>query len=126
MLKNHEECLVYLEKIRWQGTPICPYCSSSKATVYKNEHRYRCNGCFTSYSVTVGILFHKTHVDLHKWFQAIALLHHSNGGISVRRLAQEIQVTRATATLMVKRIHEVPADQVGILMEIVRVFEISG
>ncbi|MDZ7991611.1 MAG: transposase [Nostoc sp. EfeVER01] len=125
MLETHEECLVCLEKIRWNGTPICPYCGSVKATQYKNEQRYRCNSCFTSYSVTVGTIFHKTHVNLHKWFRAILLLCKVNRDISVRKLAQEIQVNRATASRIVNQVLNVPPEQVEILKEIVRVFEKS-
>jgi transposase-like protein len=121
MLETHEECLVYLERIRWKGTPICPYCGSTKATTYKNEHRYRCNHCFTSYSVTVGTLFHKTHVDLRKWFRAISLLLKLNRDISVRGLAKEIQVSRATASLMVDRIQGASADQAEMLKAIVEI-----
>jgi transposase-like protein len=93
--------------------------------VYKNEHRYRCNSCFTSYSVTVKTVFHQTHVDLCKWFQAILLLHRLGDSISIRKLAREVQVTRATATLMVQRIREIPAEQKNILNEIVRSLEVS-
>jgi transposase-like protein len=125
-MRSHEDCLVYLEKIRWNGTPTCPYCGSTKSSAYKNEHRYRCQSCFTSYSVTVGTVFHQTHVDLGKWFLAIAMLHRLGDRISVRKLAQELQVTRSTATLMVQRIREVPADQVEILVAVVRSFEIPG
>jgi transposase-like protein len=125
MLETHEECLVCLEKIRWNGMPTCPYCGSVKATKYKNEQRYRCNSCFTSYSVTVGTLFHKTHLDLHKWFRAILLLCKLNRDISVRKLAQEIKVNRATASLIVNRVLNVPPEQVEILKEIVHVFEKS-
>ncbi|BAZ07519.1 transposase [Calothrix sp. NIES-3974] len=123
MFKTHEECLVYLEKIRWNGTPICPYCGSDKATMYKNEHRYRCNSCFTSYSVTVGTIFHQTHVDLRKWFQAILLLCKLNRDISVRKLAQEIHVNRATASLMVSRIRNTSPEQTEILMKIIEISE---
>lgn len=123
MLETHKECLAYLEKIRWNGMPTCPYCASLKATKYKNESRYRCNSCFTSYSVTVGTLFHKTHVDLHKWFRAILLLCKLNRDISVRKLAQEIQVNRATASLIVNRVLSVPPEQARILEQIVHIFE---
>jgi transposase-like protein len=123
MLENHEECLAYLEKIRWNGTPICPYCGFNKATKYKNEHRYRCNGCFTSYSVTVGTMFHKTHVDLRKWFQAILLLCKLDRDISVRKLSRELQVNRATATLMVDRILNVSPEQAEILRTIIHAIE---
>lgn len=123
MFKTHEECLVYLEKIRWNGTPICPYCGSDKSTKYKNEHRYRCNSCFTSYSVTVGTIFHQTHVDLRKWFRAILLLCKLNRDISVRKLAQEIQVNRATASLMVSRVRSISPEQAEILIKIVDLCE---
>lgn len=120
MMESHEDCLIYLEKIRWNGLPTCPYCGSTKASVYKNEHRYRCNSCFTSYSVTVRTLFHQTHVDLRKWFHAIALLHSLKGNISVRKLAQEIGVSRAAATSIVEKIYFAADDDVKILKEIER------
>jgi transposase-like protein len=123
MIESHEECLAYLEKIRWNGTPTCPYCGSIKATKYKNEHRYRCNGCFTSYSVTVGTLFHRSHVDLSKWFRAIGLLCKVDRDISIRKLALELQVNRATATLMVDRVKRAPSDQTDLLGKIVNSFD---
>jgi transposase-like protein len=118
MLNSHEDCLVYLERIRWNGTPTCPYCESVKASAYKKERRYRCNSCFTSYSVTVGTLFHQTHVDLRKWFDAIALLRRLHGNISVRKLAQEIGVSRAAASSIVDRILFADGDDVEMLKEI--------
>lgn len=126
MFNSHEECLVYLEQIRWRGVPTCPYCESTKATAYKNERRYRCNSCFTSYSVTVGTIFHKTHIDLRKWFKAIFLLNNTNTKISIRGLARELQVNRSTATLIIKRIQEASIDQVEILKKIVQDFEQSN
>ena len=120
MFQTHQECLVHLEKIRWDGIPICPYCGSNKSSRYKSEHRYHCSSCFTSYSVTVDTLFHKTHVDLHKWFQAILILYKLNPDISGRKLAQAIQVNRATASLMIKRVLGASPEQAEILKAIVR------
>jgi transposase-like protein len=104
MLQNHEDCLALLEQIRWNGKSKCPYCGSNNATAYKSERRYHCNECFTSYSVTVGTLFHKTHVELQKWFVAIRLVLDSSGDISVRHLAKEIGVNKNTACYMMERI----------------------
>lgn len=94
-----------LEQIRWGGKPQCPYCGSMNATSLKKEGRHRCNSCFTSYSVTVGTLFHKTHVDLQKWYQAIHLVM-AGESISVRKLAQEISVNKNTASYMLTRIRK--------------------
>lgn len=123
MLETHEECIVYLEKLRWNGIPTCPYCSSIKSTRYKKEFRYRCNTCFTSYSVTVGTLFHKTHIGLDKWFRAIVLLYTVNRDISIRGLARELQVNRATATLISERIFKASSEQKEMLRKIVQSFE---
>jgi transposase-like protein len=106
LLQSHEECLVYLEQIRWAGNPCCPYCESTRATAYKNEHRYRCNSCFTSYSVTVGTLFHKTHIDLHIWFSAIYIVLNSSENVTIRQLAKHIGVNKNTASYMLARIHQ--------------------
>jgi transposase-like protein len=104
MPRTQEESIALLEKIRWNGQPRCPYCGSIKATVYKTNHRYHCNSCFTAYSVTVGTLFHKTHVDLDKWFQAIQIVVKRAPNISSRNLSKEIEVNKNTANYMISRI----------------------
>jgi transposase-like protein len=104
MFNSHDECLTYLEKMRWGEKPICPYCNSANATAYKEERRYHCNNCFTSYSVTVGTIFHKTHVNLQKWLFAIQLVSDSSGSISVRDLAKKVGVSKNTAHRMSKQI----------------------
>lgn len=118
MSRTHEECLVLLEQIRWGGIPTCPYCGSTKATAYKKEHRYHCNNCFTSYSVTVGTLFHKTHVNLHKWFLAIALVLRDKNDVTTRELAHIIGVNKNTASYMITRIHEALSTESDFLKKI--------
>lgn len=105
MFKSQDECLTYLEQVRWSGSPTCPYCGSSNATAYKQERRYHCNNCFTSYSVTVGTIFHKTHIELQKWFLAIQLIADSSGTISVRNLAKKLGVSKNTASRMIQQIN---------------------
>ncbi len=68
------ECILYLEEVRWKGKPICPYCGSIRSTSIHKEWRYHCNKCHTSFSVTTGTVFHRTHLPLQKWFLAISLL----------------------------------------------------
>lgn len=106
MIRNQEECIALLEKIRWGGQPVCPYCSSANAAKIKREQRYRCNECFTSFSVTVGTLFHRTHVKLPKWFRAIELVTQKPSSISARKLATEIGVNKNTAAHMLIRIRK--------------------
>jgi transposase-like protein len=121
MTRNHEECLAILEKIRWNGNPKCPYCGSNKCRRLKNESRYQCNECFTSYSVTVGTIFHKTHVELHKWFIAITLIMDSQMSISVRQLAQKLGVNKNTACYMIERIRKAVSEEDEMLPKIIEI-----
>lgn len=118
MLKSHSECITFLEQIRWKGNPKCPYCESTNATPYKKERRYHCNQCFTSYSVTVGTLFHRSRVDMCKWFIAIALIIGDKEKISVRRLAKEIRVDKNTAMNIIRRINHAKQEEQDILRQI--------
>jgi transposase-like protein len=73
--------------------------------------RHHCNSCFTSYSVTVGTLFHQTHIDLQDWFKAIHLFLTSAEAVSTRKLAREIGVTKNTAASMIKRIRKAVTEE---------------
>ncbi|MBD1808980.1 transposase [Microcoleus sp. FACHB-SPT15] len=121
MKYNHEDCLALLEDIMWSGTPQCPYCQSTNSTAIKKEHRYHCNACFNSYSVTVGSLFHKTRVDLQKWFLAIQLILNSQEGISGRQLAKKIGVNRNTAAYMIARIRKAMLEDYKLIQKIMQI-----
>lgn len=123
MSKNQMECIALLEQIRWSGKPRCPYCHSMNASPLKSEHRYHCNTCFTSYSVTVGTLFHKTHVELPKWFQAIKLIMSKSKKVSIRQLALEIDVTKNTSSYMVSRIQDALGKEPDFLFQVLKGIE---
>ncbi|MFC1541408.1 IS1595 family transposase [Candidatus Latescibacterota bacterium] len=101
---TQKACIKYLEKVRWNNKPQCPYCKSFNATPMPKEHRYHCNVCNTSYSVTVRTIFHKTKLDLQKWFLAISLILNAKKGISARQLARHLDVNKNTAWYMGMRI----------------------
>ncbi len=103
---TQEDCLEYLEQIRWKGEPTCPYCQSKNSTPMPKEYRHHCNNCNTSYSVTVGTIFHKTHLDFQKWFLAVSLILNAKKGISARQLARDLDVNKNTAWYMGMRIRK--------------------
>ncbi|MGB7443829.1 MAG: aldo/keto reductase [Coleofasciculaceae cyanobacterium] len=119
MLKTHKDYLAYLEKIRWDGTPKCPYCESTNSTAIKKENRHHCNTCFNSYSVTVGTVFHKTYVDLQKWFSAIPLVLNLQEAISARKLAKKIGVNKNTACYMIARIRKAIKEEPELLQKVI-------
>jgi len=103
---TQKDCLKYLEQVRWQGKPMCPYCGSTKHTPAKQERRYHCNNCNTTYSVTVGTIFHKTHLPIQKWFLAVTMILSAKKGIAARQLARHLQVNRNTAWRISMQIRE--------------------
>jgi transposase-like protein len=76
-----EKCIDHLEHVRWNDQPTCPYCKSKKQTPMKIGRRYHCYNCKTSFSVTVGTIFHNTKLDLQKWFLAISLILNAKKGM---------------------------------------------
>ncbi len=118
-----DSCITHLEKVRWNGTPICPYCKAKSSTPAKNERRHHCNSCNTTFSVTVGTIFHKTKIDLQKWFVAISLVLNAKKGISARQLARDIEVNKDTAWSMGMRIRRAMKDYGSLLEGIVEMDE---
>lgn len=59
------------------------------------ERRYHCNNCFSSFSVTVGTIFHRTRLPLSTWFDAMVLLRSSS--FSSRDLAKRLGINKSSA-----------------------------
>lgn len=104
VFNTQDLCIKYIESIRWNNKPVCPYCNYSSYTKY-NYNRYHCNVCNTSFSVMVNTLFHKTKCELQKWFVALFIVR-DNEKISSRKLASLIGVTKDTACYMLMRIRD--------------------
>jgi len=117
-----DSCFQHLEKIRWNNMPKCPYCGSSNYSNMKDEHRYHCNTCNTSYSVTVGTIFHNTKLPLQKWFLAVSLVLNAKE-ITVRQLAKNIQVTKDTAWRMLMQIRKAMYEYGDLLQDIIEIDE---
>lgn len=104
------DCIAYLEQVRWHGKPICPYCKSDSTTPLPKEQRHHCNNCNTTFSVTVGTIFHHTHLPLQKWFLAISLILNAKKGISARQLARDLEVNKNSAWYLAMRIRKAMAE----------------
>lgn len=107
----------YLEKMRWPDGAICPHCEN-KHDNYKLQGKsirkglYKCKKCRKQFTVSVGTLFEKSHVPLHKWLMAVYLLSSSKKGMSSHQLYRMLGVTYKTAWFMAHRIREAMTDPV--------------
>lgn len=70
--------------------------------------------------MTVGTLFHKTHVELPKWFEAIRLIMNQSKEVSIRQLATEIKVNKNTASYMISRIRDAVSEEPDFLFQILK------
>ncbi len=101
----------HLENIRWPQGPYCPHCGEAEAItkMQGKSHRpglYKCKSCRKPFTVTVGTLFERSKVPLHKWVLATHLLCASKKGISSHQLHRMLGVTYKTAWFMTHRIRE--------------------
>lgn len=118
-LNTQVKCVRYLEKRRWGGVPVCPYCESDKSSPKKLRHT--CLSCNNSYSVTVHTIFEDSNLPLPKWFMAIALILSAKKGLSSMQLSRDIAVNKNTAWLLQMKIRHAMAqgevDQLGGIIE---------
>jgi transposase-like protein len=105
-----------LEAVRWPNGPVCPHCGSVDEAITKMEgsaHRrglYNCNGCRQQFSVTVGTVYERSHIPLHKWLLATHLMASSKKGISAHQLHRLLGITYKSAWFMAHRIREAMKD----------------
>lgn len=104
----------HLESIRWPAGPVCPHCGATEQQGRLNGKAHRpgllsCGACRSQYSVTVGTVFERSKVPLHKWVLATHLLCSSKKGISSHQLHRTLGVTYKTAWFMTHRIREAMA-----------------
>lgn len=111
IFNDEDEARKFLEKTRWPDGPICPHCG-----VIDEAHRLdgkahrkglmQCKACRKQFSITVGTIFERSKVPLHKWLLATHLLTSSKKGYSAHQLHRNIGVTYKTAWFMAHRIRE--------------------
>lgn len=99
----------YLEDTLWPDGPVCPHCGSiNNAYTTKRIGKYRCAAkeCRSDFSVTVGTVFERSKIPLHKWLLASFLICASKKGMSSHQLHRVLGVTYKTAWFMSHRIRE--------------------
>ncbi|MEY4433166.1 MAG: hypothetical protein RLZZ44_1299 [Bacteroidota bacterium] len=118
---TQESCIAHLEMVKWKNKPTCPYCNAQQSSIMSGRHH--CNRCNTSFSVTVGTIFHHTHLPIQKWFLAITLVLNAKKGISSRQLARDIEVTKDTAWRVQMQIRQAMVETPSLMTGIVEMDE---
>lgn len=108
---NDDAARAHLEAIRWPSGPVCPHCGGTErnSALHGKAHRpglYFCGDCREQFTVTVGTVFERSKVPLHKWVLATHLMCSSKKGVSAHQLHRTLGVTYKTAWFMAHRIRE--------------------
>lgn len=126
---NHDACVAHLEAVRWPDGPLCPYCGAERVSRNRDASRgltaarWKCQRCLKSFSATVGTIFHRSHIDLQRWYLLIALMLSAKKGLSAMQASRDLDMRRPTVWKMMHRIRGAMADQGPLLAGIVEMDE---
>jgi transposase-like protein len=135
-LQTEAEAYGLLERLRWQGRPVCPHCGSErvfyltpKATEGRktrtgkvSERRvWKCGACRRQFSALTGTIFHGTKVELRVWLAVVAEMCANKNGMAAREIERKYGVAPKTAWFMAHRVREAmkrraPDSLVGIIV----------
>jgi transposase-like protein len=119
---SDDECLAYIEQMRWpDGKVRCPVCGNdgisriTRKSTTKNVRKslYQCleSTCKQQFSATSGTIFNDSHLPLHKWFMALAIVVDAKKGISANQLKEHLGIgSYRTAWYMAHRIRKAMED----------------
>ncbi len=112
MFPTQESCIEWLEKVRWDGKPVCAHCGKcDRVSKPKSKpHTYWCGGCRKQFTVTTGTILHATKTPLQNWIYAIYSVMTARKGVSAMQISKELGVQYRTAWYMLHRIREACGD----------------
>jgi transposase-like protein len=129
--RTDDDCLAYLESMRWPDGIRCPVCGCDRISKItrkpggdnKRTRIYQCleATCKQQFSATAGTIFNDSHLPLTKWFMALALIVDAKKSISANQLKGHLGIgSYRTAWYMAHRIrkamvNEGSADLSGII-----------
>jgi hypothetical protein len=128
-LGTEEQCIAFLESLRWPGGVRCVKCDGNKLSkfttkegirkrvnkagvevqsVVPSRHLYECLNaeCGHQFSATVGTIFNDSHLPLQKWMMATAIMCNAKKGVSAKQLQRDLGVSYKTAWYLAQRIRE--------------------
>lgn len=118
---DERHCIEHLVNMRWPNGVKCVYCKSDWVARYDSHGKtgkfrrvYECGDCHKQFTSQSGTLFHDSHLPLHKWFMAIALICESKKGMSAKQIQRALGISYKTAWYLAHRIREAMQDSNGL------------
>lgn len=103
---GERSCWNFQIKARWPDGFKCPTCQS-KGDLLKKRKVFECRSCRKQTSATAGTVFHKSRIELRKWFWGIFLMATSNKSVSALYLQKQLGIgSYRAAWLMMQKIRQ--------------------
>ncbi len=101
----------WLEARIWKDGRACPHCGvlEQSTLMTGRSHRpglYQCNACREPFTVTVGTLYERSKIPLHKWLAATQLLMSSKKGMSALQIGRMLGISPKSSWFLMHRIRE--------------------
>ncbi len=122
MIPIEADAYLLLEKLRWNGRPVCPHCglidgswyirplngvSRKTRTGQQSQRRvWKCGGCRKQFSVLTGTIFQGSKIAVRTWLLVVFEMCAAKNGISAREVGRKYDLTAKTAWFMLHRIRE--------------------
>jgi len=109
---NEDAARAHFEAIRWPDGRVCPHCGTvGNSTLMQGKTTrpglYKCKDCRKPFTATMGTIYERSHIPLHKWLLATQLMVSSKKGISSHQLFRMLGFgSYRTAWFMAHRIRE--------------------
>ncbi|MBI3439663.1 MAG: transposase, partial [Proteobacteria bacterium] len=108
---NEEAARAHYEAIRWPDGPHCHFCGSLNVVRMEGKsHRpglFNCRDCRKPFTATMGTIYEKSKIPLHKWLLATHIMCASKKGVSAHQLWRMLGFgSYKTAWFMAHRIRE--------------------
>jgi transposase-like protein len=101
----------YVEARLWSNGRPCPHCGvfdRSSPLKAKGDRigLYKCYACRKPFTVKIGTIFEKSHIQMRDWLYAIHMICSSKKGVSANQLHRTLGITLKSAWFMGHRIRE--------------------
>ena len=112
IFNDEDAAWAHFEAIRWPTGRACYHCGvvgQSEASKGKTTRRglYNCRACNKPFTATMGTVYEKSHIPMHKWLLATHLMAASKKGISAHQLYRMLGFgSYRTAWFMAHRIRD--------------------
>ena len=118
---DEDTARAHFETLRWPEGRVCPHCGTvDNSVLLKGKSTrpglYKCRDCRKPFTATLGTIYERSHIPLHKWLLATHLMCASKKGMSAKQLHRMLGFgSYRTAWFMAHRIREAmrPGDDVA-------------